>query len=1283
MKAVFKFFQEIKRRKMYKPLAVYASFAFITLQVTDVVFSKLFLPEWTGTFVVVLVLLGFPITFIFSWAFDITPDGIEKTLSIANGEKKPSKIILPITGFLTLVGVGFWIVYSMVSLSSADDIDIKIGIKKSIAILNFENFTGQKPGDYFCSGLSETIRASLAKLGKLDVKSRFASLKMKNQGADNYELDYFIEGSLSDLGEYRQLNIGLVSAQTGNNIWTNQYKFTSETVGEYQDSILNNILTALDIEPPSKQFSENKSNFHNTHTFKLLGEGIYHFDNKNFQNAFTVFDSILKIEPNNLTAQFHKANTQFQLEKYSDALNIYRTILTQSEKINHVDWKWEVPNRKNLHHTFSNEHIVLVRGKNLAIIFLEGKNNGLLFALDLVTQQLLWENFVPDKWIESLEVINDLVFLTSIRTSNKQLGEPALFAFDITNGGSVFEKEFPRKSDNQVVIYEILENYNEQSKDFSTTLLYFKKGERNSENIKQLTLINNTTGAIIWSSALDITTWGTPSLNLRTVGGDTWLEILTGGSGKLIVLNNKTGIPEQDWTQQLSNECQIESWGQKLVSKNCDDNIITLWNPNNQKTIWKYNPKNKIRSVKRLDTSKDMPAILLTNLENGDLNAINIDGGLFNWKLERWSQKIGVAEKIWFSQNDINRVYCLTKSDTLFTIRLDDGKIIERLATDRHDYTLYFDDLKNSIVLVNSQYIMGIDPLNGEQLWKIKDVDISSKYRQYNISKKILLNDNSIFVAKLVPADSSLIVNNYNRDNGNLIGSETIPVALLMINWVEKEYQFVSSSFSLLNELFPFELMGVNQAPLILLPDRIIQFNARFENDSHIEKKLVQLQAARSLAANGEIEQAIKEYHILIDNYDQMNQAAYWELAEIYQNKSDAKKAIVSLMNFYDLILPTSHEGIKTIQKLKELSGLRWEKSIYWDEWDIANIAVDGRLIFRFLQNKIETYRMSSGTLIWEMFLDDNSSLGYSDVTNKNYMFVIEIEKPNEKAIFDNSDTLDFTLFKKNKKYNLLSLNKKTGETEWSVPINIVGESQFQWMKNDNKMIFFQSINESFLTLSAHYISNGLQLWEIQRDISSLYGTYNLQPAFYNNNLLLPLDNTIEYININTGNVNGVFADEDIEQIFFFNEHSVQNNSMLFGVEDIDYEYYVVDIDKKVKIDGGEFESENPQLSHWFNNTFYDIALDGKIIAYQSYLNDYSPVSKIWVNNYGSNQFFAGISDENLYILNTIENNLLTISGKTGAILESIPLLWLANKIKIKDDYIMVQSKQKLYVISN
>ena len=48
---------------MFKPLAVYASFAFIAIQVTDVVIKRLFFPDWIGTFVVILILIGFPVTF--------------------------------------------------------------------------------------------------------------------------------------------------------------------------------------------------------------------------------------------------------------------------------------------------------------------------------------------------------------------------------------------------------------------------------------------------------------------------------------------------------------------------------------------------------------------------------------------------------------------------------------------------------------------------------------------------------------------------------------------------------------------------------------------------------------------------------------------------------------------------------------------------------------------------------------------------------------------------------------------------------------------------------------------------------------------------------------------------------------------------------------------------------------------------------------------------------------------------------------------------------------------
>ena len=115
---------EIKRRKMFKPLAVYASFAFIAIQVTDVVTKRLFFPDWIGTFLIVVILLGFPITFFLSWVYDITPDGIEKTEpgTTNNDIAGKKNILLPVTGLLTIIGALFWIFYSLSSISHGSNI---------------------------------------------------------------------------------------------------------------------------------------------------------------------------------------------------------------------------------------------------------------------------------------------------------------------------------------------------------------------------------------------------------------------------------------------------------------------------------------------------------------------------------------------------------------------------------------------------------------------------------------------------------------------------------------------------------------------------------------------------------------------------------------------------------------------------------------------------------------------------------------------------------------------------------------------------------------------------------------------------------------------------------------------------------------------------------------------------------------------------------------------------------------------------------------------------------
>ena len=134
-------FQELQRRKVLKTLGVYGAVAFIIIQVADIVLTRLLLPDWTVTFVVVLVILGFPITFFLAWTYDLQRDvtkdnkkdsarefmehaySAEPTAQTEAPTPNNSNIsIYTITGaILACVGIGFWFFFSTSSLSTADE----------------------------------------------------------------------------------------------------------------------------------------------------------------------------------------------------------------------------------------------------------------------------------------------------------------------------------------------------------------------------------------------------------------------------------------------------------------------------------------------------------------------------------------------------------------------------------------------------------------------------------------------------------------------------------------------------------------------------------------------------------------------------------------------------------------------------------------------------------------------------------------------------------------------------------------------------------------------------------------------------------------------------------------------------------------------------------------------------------------------------------------------------------------------------------------------------------
>ena len=73
------FLEELKRRKVFRVAASYAVVAFIIMQLVEIVFPIFDFPQWTSQFVIILVLIGFPISVILSWVFDRTPQGYIKT----------------------------------------------------------------------------------------------------------------------------------------------------------------------------------------------------------------------------------------------------------------------------------------------------------------------------------------------------------------------------------------------------------------------------------------------------------------------------------------------------------------------------------------------------------------------------------------------------------------------------------------------------------------------------------------------------------------------------------------------------------------------------------------------------------------------------------------------------------------------------------------------------------------------------------------------------------------------------------------------------------------------------------------------------------------------------------------------------------------------------------------------------------------------------------------------------------------------------------------------------
>ena len=234
------FFQELQRRKVYRVAAAYIIAAGFIIQIGSAVFPAWELPNWTLRLVVVLLLIGFPIALILSWAYDVTAQGIRATPTVSH--RRRNLILLVATGVIVSAAAGFF----LLPRASARKID------KSIAVLPFQNLSDEKENAYFADGIQDDILTNLSKIGDLKVISRMSVMSYRGEGTHNAReigkalgVAALLEGSVRRVGNRVRVNVQLIDANNDEHVWAEDYDRDLTDVFAIQTDLAQKIASAL------------------------------------------------------------------------------------------------------------------------------------------------------------------------------------------------------------------------------------------------------------------------------------------------------------------------------------------------------------------------------------------------------------------------------------------------------------------------------------------------------------------------------------------------------------------------------------------------------------------------------------------------------------------------------------------------------------------------------------------------------------------------------------------------------------------------------------------------------------------------------------------------------------------------------------------------------------------------------------------------------------------------------------------------------------------------------
>ena len=349
------FFDELKRRNVFRVGAAYVVATWLIIQVTETIFPLFGFGDTPARIVVIVLAIGFIPAMILAWAFELTPEGIKKesevdrTQSIAphTGKKLDQMIML-----VLVLALGYFAFDKFVLSESREATLVEAARQegrsealvesygeKSIVVLPFVNMSSDQEQEYFSDGISEELLNLLSRIPELRVISRSSAFSYKGKDIKATEVGrelnvaYILEGSVRKAGSRVRITAQLIEARSDTHLWSQTYDRTLDDIFQIQDELAAAVVAGLKITLLSAVFEPRKTD---PEVYSLYLQGKYFInlrDKESLHKAQLAFEQALAADPTYAPAWIGLSMTyQFQFRNRERSQEEGFTLAMQAAK---------------------------------------------------------------------------------------------------------------------------------------------------------------------------------------------------------------------------------------------------------------------------------------------------------------------------------------------------------------------------------------------------------------------------------------------------------------------------------------------------------------------------------------------------------------------------------------------------------------------------------------------------------------------------------------------------------------------------------------------------------------------------------------------------------------------------------------------------------------------------------------------------------------------------------------------------------------------------------------